>query len=525
MNIKSSTLIRCTVALAILVLYTHALSHATQQPADQLGLFDGHDDIGDTPRKGEVTFDAANREYRITGGGANIWGSVDAFQFVWKRFSGDVGIGADVHFIGSGAVAHRKAVLMVRQSLDPGSAYADVALHGDGLTALQYRPAAGAATLEVRSEVNGPVRVQLERRGDQFTMFAGKPGEKLAASAPVTVKLQDPIYIGVGVSSHDANVLETAIFSNVIVDKPAPAEQTQNPSNVRSKISIYDLETKSIRVVLTADALWEAPNWSPDGKYLLVNSGGALYRLAIDVSGKAPLKKLALDAGYQCNNDHGITRDGKSLAFSAKFGSAPESQVFVASADGTNPRLLTPNSPSYFHGWSPDGKWLAIVGKRGEYFNIFRVPVGGGSEQRLTSNPAADDGPDYSPDGKWIYINSNRSGTWDIWRFPPDGAGPGDGKAERITSDELEDWFPHPSPDGKWLVFLSFPKGTPGHNVKTDVQLRMMAMPSSAAHLSQKQLGPIQSLAHIFGGQGTINVNSWSPDSKKFAFVSYEVLP
>jgi Tol biopolymer transport system component len=151
--------------------------------------------------------------------------------------------------------------------------------------------------------------------------------------------------------------------------------------------------------------------------------------------------------------------------------------------------------------------------------------VGGGSEQRLTSNPAADDGPDYSPDGKWIYINSNRSGTWDIWRFPPDGAGPGDGKAERITSDELEDWFPHPSPDGKWLVFLSFPKGTPGHNVKTDVQLRMMAMPSSAAHLSQKQLGPIQSLAHIFGGQGTINVNSWSPDSKKFAFVSYEVLP
>jgi len=312
--------------------------------------------------------------------------------------------------------------------------------------------------------------------------------------------------------------------SNALSQAPALQKAADpNPSNVRSKISIYDLESKSIRVVYTADKLWEAPNWSPDGKYLLANSGGALYRFTLDADGKGQPQKLALDAAYQCNNDHGITRDGKLLAFSAKFGSAPESQVFVASSDGANPRLVTPSSPSYFHGWSPDGKWLAFVGKRGEYFNIFRVPVGGGSEQRLTSSPVADDGPDYSPDGKWIYINSNRSGTWDIWRFPPDGAGPGDSKAERITSDELEDWFPHPSPDGKWLVFLSFPKGTPGHNVKTNVQLRMIAMPSVAA--GHGAAGSIQSLAQIFGGQGTINVNSWSPDSKKFAFVSYEVLP
>jgi TolB protein len=314
------------------------------------------------------------------------------------------------------------------------------------------------------------------------------------------------------------------LHSNALSQAPALQKAADpNPSNVRSKISIYDLETKSIRVLLTADALWEAPNWSPDGKYLLANSGGALYKFTLAADGKTQPQKLALDAAYQCNNDHGITRDGKLLAFSAKFGSAPESQVFVASADGTSPRLLTPNSPSYFHGWSPDGKWLAFVGKRGEYFNIFRVPVGGGSEQRLTSSPVADDGPDYSPDGEWIYINSNRSGTWDIWRFPPDGAGPGDSKAERITSDELEDWFPHPSPDGKWLVFLSFPNGTPGHNVKANVQLRMIPMPPASA--GHGTTGSIQSLAQIFGGQGTINVNSWSPDSKKLAFVSYEVLP
>ena len=322
---------------------------------------------------------------------------------------------------------------------------------------------------------------------------------------------------------HDANVLEAAVSSNISLQKTTPVEQNQNPSNVRSRISIYDLDSKSVNVVYTADKLWEAPNWSPDGKYLLANSGGALYRFTLNPDGQAQPEKLALDAAYECNNDHGITRDGKLLAFSAKHGSSHESQVFVASSDGANPRLVTPNSPSYFHGWSPDGKWLAFVGERGDYFNIFRIPVGGGGEQGLTSSPVADDGPDYSPDGKWIYINSNRSGGWDIWRFPPEGAGPVDAKAERITSDELEDWFPHPSPDGKWMVFLSFPKGTPGHNVKTKVQLRMIPMPRDAA--GKGAVGSIQVLTEIFGGQGTINVNSWSPDSKKFAFVSYELLP
>ncbi|HEY1341661.1 MAG TPA: hypothetical protein VGF59_29320 [Bryobacteraceae bacterium] len=147
-------------------------------------------------------------------------------------------------------------------------------------------------------------------------------------------------------------------------------------------------------------------------------------------------------------------------------------------------------------------------------FDLFRIPASGGEELRLTSNPGYDDGPDYSPDGKWIYFNSNRSGSWDIWRMPADGAGDRDAKAERVTSDELEDWFPHPSPDGKWLVFLSFPKGTSGHNERTlEVQLRIMPMDGKSAPLS---------LAKFIGGQGTINVNSWSPDSRRFAFVRYE---
>jgi Tol biopolymer transport system component len=298
--------------------------------------------------------------------------------------------------------------------------------------------------------------------------------------------------------------------------------ESQNPTSVRSKILIYDLESKTTRVVYVEDKLWEAPNWSPDGRYLIANSGGKLYRIAVDVDQKP--EKLGVPDDYECNNDHGISPDGKRLAFSATHKPAEDSQVYVTALDGGAPQLLTAKGPSYFHGWSPDGRWLAFVGKRGGSFNIYRVPVSGGEEQALTSLPGYDDGPDYSPDGKWIYINSNRSGSWEIWRLPADGAGAGDKKAERVTSDELEDWFPHPSPDGKYLVFLSFPKGTAGHNVKTTVQLRLMPMPS-ADRLPRPKNDAIRMLTEFYGGQGTINVNSWSPDSKRFAFVSYELLP
>jgi TolB protein len=185
-------------------------------------------------------------------------------------------------------------------------------------------------------------------------------------------------------------------------------------------------------------------------------------------------------------------------------------------------------TPSYFHGWSPDGKYLAYVlqhpGTNGApaNYDIFRIPAGGGEAQQLDSNAGYDDGPDYSPDGKWIYFNSDRSGGWDVWRIPAGGAGPGDVKAERVTSDEMEDWFPHPSPDRKWLLFLSFAKGTATHNDKLPgTQLRMMPMPGARLAKTPQ----IQMLTTFFGGQGTINVNSWSPDSKRFAYVIYEPLP
>ncbi len=287
----------------------------------------------------------------------------------------------------------------------------------------------------------------------------------------------------------------------------------------RSRISVYDLGSKTTRVIYTDDQVWEAPTWMPNGRDLLVNSGGALYRLAVDGTDPRP-DKLDVGGDMRCNNDKGITRDGRMLAFSASSPSAPGSEVYVANADGSARRQVTNTPPSYFHGWSPDSRWMVVVAQRNKNFDLFRIPATGGSELRLTSSPGYDDGPDYSADGKWIYFNSDRSGSFHVWRMPPEGAGPDDAKAEQVTNDDVEDWFPHPSPNGKWLVFLSFPKGTHDHNGRTDVELRMMPLPGKKAGGAKPE-----TVLKLFGGQGTININSWSPDSKRFAFVSYEVLP
>jgi regulation of enolase protein 1 (concanavalin A-like superfamily) len=490
---------------------------AAARGAGAQGVFETSGDVGVTPVAGKSAYEAATGEYRISGGGANMWAAADAFHFLYRKLSGDFALTADVRLVGAGKVAHRKAALMVRQSLDADAVYADVALHGDGLTALQYRPTAGALTQEFRSELTAPLRLRIERRGSRFTMFAGAPGEPLKPAGPATVALRDPVYVGLAVCSHDVNLLETAIFSNVKLE-PLAAQAAQRP-RLASRISIFDLASRTTRTVYTAREIFEAPNWSRDGKHLLVNSRGRLLRLPVD--GGAEPQPVELDPALRCNNDHDYSPDGKQIGLSAASPASRQSQVYVAGADGSNPRLLTALAPSYFHGWSPDGKFLAFVGQRGGKYNLFRVPVGGGEEQRLTSESPYDDGPDYSPDGKWIYFNSNRSGAWDVWRMPADGAGPGDARAERVTSDEREDWFPHPSPDGKWMLVFSFPQGVTGHGERMPgVQLRLFPLPGATMRPMRPDV-----LTTFFGGQGTINVNSWSPDSKRFAYVVYEPIP
>lgn len=302
----------------------------------------------------------------------------------------------------------------------------------------------------------------------------------------------------------------------VVAAAPHVSAQPVTP-RYASIVHVFDLGTRTDTVVLRRDGVWEAPNWSRDGDYLLLNSDGRLYRLP-PRPGASPAP-LDLDPTLRCNNDHDLSPDGRLLALSASSPASPQSQVYVADADGSSPRLVVAPALSYFHGWSPDGRWLSFVGKRdGQQFDIYRVATAGGAEERLTTDTAHDDGSDYSRDGRWIFFNSDRGGDGNIWRMPSDGAGAGDRLAERITSDAFEDWFPHPSPDGARLLFLSFPAGTQGHSDRAlKVRIRMLPMPGD-------RITPVvpEVVAEFTGGQGTLNVNSWSPDSTRFAYVSYE---
>jgi len=190
-----------------------------------LGIFTNEGSVGTTPQGCKAHYDSAKGEYTITGGGANMWAASDAFYFVWKQVSGDVTLTADVQWVGTSSAEHRKAVLMVGQSLDPGSPYGDAVSHGNGLTSLQFRGATNEQTYQVIAAEDGPSRLRIVKKGSRFTMYFGKPGEELKPSGPIEfVTLHDPFYVGLGVCSHVATTLETAIFSNVRLEETAPAK-------------------------------------------------------------------------------------------------------------------------------------------------------------------------------------------------------------------------------------------------------------------------------------------------------------
>lgn len=277
---------------------------------------------------------------------------------------------------------------------------------------------------------------------------------------------------------------------------------------VVSHINIIRFDGAEQRTLLTIPEHFEAPNWSPDGSYLLLNSNGRLYRLPL-AGGEPALVNTG--SVTNLNNDHGISADGSHYVISA-------GHMYIVPASGGEPRRVTQHTPSYYHGWSPDGTTLVYTAQRNDNFDVYAISVSGGPERRLTAHPAFDDGPDYSPDGRWIYFNSDRSGSMEIWRIAADDDDP-DARAQQITNDEYENWFPHPSPDGKWLVMLSYAKGTEGHPANQDVALRIMPLPAD----DYDAPSPARELVRLLGGQGTVNVNSWSPDGRYVAYVSYSL--
>jgi TolB protein len=474
---------------------------ASQKP---IGIFEEHADVGAVGRKGSVEYDAAQKSYKITGGGENMWATTDAFHFVWKRMSGDVSLAADIAFVGTSGQAHRKAGLLLRQSLDPDSPYVDAVVHGNGLTSIQYREERGGPTHEIQSNVTAPRRIRIEKAGEYMSMSVSRADGTLEpAGGSFRLKLSEPFLVGLGVCAHDNKVSEQAVFSNVEIQSGTPSAAGQPV--LESTLETIAISSKDRKVIYHVRDHIEAPNWSRDGQYFLFNKGGRIYKLPL--AGGQP---VMIDTGSnsRCNNDHGLSPDGTMLAISDQS-EERRSLIYVLPSGGGTPRRVTKVGPSYWHGWSADGKTLAFCGQRENEFDIYTIPVEGGEEKRLTTSPGLDDGPDYSPDGKYIYFNSERSGRMQVWRMKADGS-----EQTQLTSDDYNNWFPHPSPDGKWIAFISFDKSVQGHPANKDVVLRMMPVGG----------GDIQVLAKLFGGQGTINVPSWSPDSRNLAFISYRLV-
>jgi Tol biopolymer transport system component len=277
---------------------------------------------------------------------------------------------------------------------------------------------------------------------------------------------------------------------------------------VVSILETMDVDTGKRTILKEFEDTIEAPNWTQDGKALIYNGNGRLHRYDLAAGTIADI-----DSGFaaRCNNDHVLSPDGKSIAISHQTTEDNQSRIYTLPITGGGPVLITPIAPSYLHGWSPDGKTLAYCADRNGQFEIYTIPVHGGVETQLTDNPGLDDGPEYSSDGRHIWFCSTRTGMMQVWRMNANGA-----DQTQMTSDDSNNWFGHISPDGERVICISYRKGdvkAHEHPPNKDVQLKLFPAKGGATRV----------LAEFFGGQGTINVNSWSPDNKNIAFVSYRL--
>jgi TolB protein len=400
---------------------------ASAAPAPNLGIFQSDSNVGTVLHPGSAHFDAAHGTYTVTGSGQNMWFGEDDFHYVWTKVSGDVALTADIAFVGTGGDHHRKAVLMIRQDLDGSSKAVDIAQHGDGLTSLQFRATSGGHDHEIQSNITAPQSVRIEKRGDLFYAFvSGSDGKLHPAGASTRLALTGPFYIGIGVSAHDKDVTETAIFSHVKLTPLAPA--TGKPV-LYSTLETVAIASGDRRVAYVAPGDLESPTWS---------------------------------------------HDGGTIAFTARPDDATDNYAIPVSNGPVTPQ---------------------------------KMPAEAARQDPAVLSPPRSE---ISPDGQYVYFSSERSGHAQIWRKDPSG-----NAQERVLVSDTNDWFPHVSPDGKWLVFLSYPADVAGHPANQDVVLNLMSLEDKRVHV----------LSTLLGGEGTLNLPSWSPDSSKLAFISYELLP
>ncbi|HKE58597.1 MAG TPA: hypothetical protein VKB46_17920 [Pyrinomonadaceae bacterium] len=492
-----------TVTVIVFVMTLVGPSMSQQKP---IGLFAETTGVGNPKLAGKVSYNEARQEYTIDGAGTNMWLGRDEFQFLWQRLKGNFMLTTNVRFVGKGVEPHRKIGWTVRQSLEPDSPHVTAVVHGDGRTSLQFRRTKGAITQEIISKITAADVIQLERKGNTYIMSVARSGDPFATEQIADIDLGNDVQAGLFVCSHNKDVVEQAVFHNVRITLPASDTFVPYRDYIGSNLEVMDLADNNRRILYRIPGSLQAPNWTRDGKFLIYNQGGRLYRF--DLATNTP---TVIDTGFAVNNnnDHVLSFDGKMLAISNHSkDDQNRSIIYVLPTKGGVPKRVTANGPSYLHSWSLDGKSLFFTGQRDGELDIYKISVNGGEEKALTNAKGVDDGPELTPDGKYIYFNSSRTGLMQIWRMKPDGS-----NQEQVTNDEFNNWFPHISPDGKWIVILSFLQdiNSADHPFYKHVYIRLLPAAGGT---------PPKVIAYLYGGQGTINVPSWSPDSKRIAFVS-----
>jgi hypothetical protein len=488
-----------------------------------LGAFDAQSDIGTVVPPGTGSYDASAATYTLTSAGANTWYRVDHFHYLWKKSSGwkksagDMALTADITFPPPSYQhepnPHRKGILMFRQSLDSGSAYVDVGAHGSGLTALQFRRAAGANTEDVELNIDAPKTVRLEKRGDTFTLYLSMKGEPLhQVGASVTLHLEEPFYVGLGAVSHDDSITDKVVFSNV---KAEPLATAANDTRVSlySTLQTIQIEDQARRamVIRTSPVYMHSANWTAaDGANIYAYENGHIERIPY-LSPGAGGTPQPVDVGslVGCSGNYGLSPDGTSFAVSCAQKAGGQHDVYLLPAHGGGrPRRVTDGRvSSYFHAWSPDSKTIAFTRGSAGKADIFTISASGGPETRLTRDTLSD-GPDYTPDGKSIYFDSSRSGSTQIWRMRSDGS-----EAEQITNDNHINSSPHVSPDGKTVAFLSQPESEGSRGIGA-ASLQVLTVHD----------GSVRTVATFRGDRGSFAMYGWG-DNNHVAFVSYQVLP
>ncbi|MFL5618781.1 MAG: TolB family protein [Gemmatimonadaceae bacterium] len=502
-------------------------SAPTQRPtkprrvAPSLGIFQGTTDVGRPSAigAGAIRYDPRARTYEVTGGGANMWGTADHFRYVWLKLSGDVALEAGVRFTDSQpdsgeAQPHRKACLMIRQTLDSSAAYADAALHADGLTSLQWRDAPGAATHEIQSAAIGPTRLRIEKRGDYVSMYVAEGAEPLRpAGGAAKVALGASFYVGLAVSAHDTTRLETATFSDLRVERLAPLAAA---SAVISTIETISLRSKDRRVAVVetqpapAFGVW----WYPDSSRTLYYHGstGALTRVQADLPGRpaSPSRRSApqrVSAGLASCADCATADTGRRWSIQEEDAAHANPVLLLSWIEATSGAFVAGNADpelGIIARWSRDGSALSFSSLKDNQIYVVRArsrePI------RITSRGRNAD-PVFSPDGRHIYFSSDRSGRWQLWRMNLDGSA-----SEQLTRDDLDNTHPYLSPDGQSVAFLSFDAATSSRAALRDARLRLLTLAD----------GRIEELAKLIGGNSSLAAYPWSPDGQYLAYVSYQ---